>query len=685
MQKPSRCPIVVHTCYYLTLLMFVNLVLSSTLLSQPRRFHISALFQDNMVLQQRSQVPIWGKGIPQVRVSVQGSWGKKSVAIVGSDSMWNLKLATPKAGGPYEISIHHEDSILTLKNVLIGEVWLCSGQSNMEMPLEGWPPNDTISNYAYEIEHAQFPKMRLFNVQRNFSIDPTGDCVGTWKECSPSTVRSFSATAYFFGKKLHEALKIPVGLIEAAWGGTPVESWMSKQMLSKFGEFTHTLKMIDECRDSVLIQARWLSQCPTINVTTRDPLHKWEGLQFQDESCSASDAADSAWYEMILPTLWERTSLGEFDGAVWFRKRVEIPFAWVGKALTVHLGPVDDMDETYVNGEKIGGMMKEGLWKTERVYGIPDSLVRDSVIYIAVRVIDYQGGGGIWGDGKPMYISWDSSETKVSISGVWKYLPVAEYRAGFFWIFGANGSQFKNRPKLPIEFSGYSPTALFNGMINPVLPFAIKGAIWYQGESNANNPALYGRTFPAMIEDWRRAFREKDFPFYFVQIAPYAYGEQTHSEYLRESQFQTLKIKNTGMAVTLDIGDPKNIHPANKQSVGNRLALWALGKTHGKRIVFSGPLYKTMRKVKNNIILSFECADKGLVLQERNGENSIVIAGEDRVFRKANVRVEGNKLVVYHPEIQKPMAVRYAWGNTSEATLFNKESLPASSFRTDTW
>lgn len=454
MQKSSRSQIVVHIYYYLMLLLFVNLVLGSTLLSQQRRFHISPLFQDNMVLQQRSQVPIWGKGIPQTRVSVQGSWGKKSVAIVGSDSVWNLKLAAPKAGGPYEISIHHEDSILALKNVLVGEVWLCSGQSNMEMPLEGWPPNDTISNYVYEIEHAQFPKMRLFNVQRNFSIDPTGDCVGTWKECSPSTARSFSATAYFFGKQLHEALKIPVGLIEAAWGGTPVESWMSKQMLSKFEEYTHTLKMIDECREGVLIQAQWLSQCPMINLTTRDPLHKWEGLRFQDESCSARDAADSAWYEMILPTVWERTSLGEFDGAVWFRKRVEIPSAWVGKALTVHLGPVDDMDETYVNGERIGGMMREGFWKTERVYSIPDSLVRDSVIHIAVRVIDYQGGGGIWGDGKSMDISWDSSETKVSISGVWKYLPVAEYRAGVFWVFGAHGNQFKNRPKLPIDFSG---------------------------------------------------------------------------------------------------------------------------------------------------------------------------------------------------------------------------------------
>jgi sialate O-acetylesterase len=638
-----------------------------------------------MVLQQRTNVPIWGKGIPLSRVTARGSWGSKSSAVVGPDSMWTLKLTTPKAGGPYDLSIRHRDSMVVLKNVLIGEVWLCSGQSNMEMPLEGWPPNDTINNYRGEIRHAQYPRIRLFHVQRNYSVIPTSECIGAWKECSPSTIHSFSATAYFFGRRLHEVLKFPVGLVEASWGGTAVESWMSKQMLDKFEEYTGTLQSIDQCRDSLFIQTQWLSQHRTIDVNGRDPEHRWEGLSFDDDGCSARDIADSMWYDMKLPTVWERTSLGEFDGAVWFRKRVEMPSAWIGKALTLHLGPVDDMDETYVNGEKVGGMMNEGFWKTERVYPIPGLLVQDSIMQIAVRVIDYQGNGGIWGDGKPMFVSLDSSEAKIAVDGDWKYLPVAEYRAGVFWVFGGKDNQFKFRPKLPIDFSGYSPTALFNGMINPLVPLAIKGVIWYQGESNTNKPRLYGRTFPAMIAGWRQVFRRGDFPFYFVQIAPYTYDSQTQSQYLREAQFQTLKVKNTGMAVTLDIGSLKTIHPANKDGVGTRLALWALAKTYGKRGAFSGPLYKSMMIVKGTIVLSFDHAGKGLVLRDEEVDQSFTIAGEDKVFRRARVKVDGKKLVVFQPDIQHPLAVRYAWSDTAQATLFNKEGLPASSFRTDTW
>jgi sialate O-acetylesterase len=599
--------------------------------------------------------------------------------------MWTLKLTTPKAGGPYDVSIRHAESTITLKNVLIGEVWLCSGQSNMEMPLEGWPPNDTIWNSASAIDHSSNPKIRLFHVQRNFSVVPVSECVGTWRECLPSTVRTFSASAYFFGKKLYESLKVPIGLIEVAWGGTAVESWMSKEKLGTFDEYVATLKKIDDCRESIQILSQWLSERPTINVTSRPPLQKWEGLQFQDDGCAEREFPDSAWYDMTLPTLWERTSVGEFDGTVWFRKRVEIPSAWMGKALTLHLGPIDDMDETYVNGKKIGEMMKDGFWKVERVYTIPDSAVNDSVLQIAVRVLDTQGGGGIWGDGKAMFISSDSSETKIPLEGTWKYLPVAEYRSGIFWVYGANADQFKNRPKLPIDFSGYSPTALFNGMISPLVPFAIRGAIWYQGESNTNKPDLYKQLFPAMIADWRRAFQRGDFPFYFVQIAPYAYGGQTNSQLLREAQLQSLKVKNTGMAVTLDIGNPKNIHPANKEGVGTRLALSALAETYGKRVAYSGPLYKAMKIVKGTIVLSFDQAGKGLVLREPAADQSFSIAGEDKVFRTANVKVDGKKLAVFHQDIQHPLAVRYAWSDTAQGTLFNKEGLPASSFRTDAW
>jgi sialate O-acetylesterase len=668
------------------LFLFAAVILPSAILhSQQSQFQISPVFQDSMVLQQRTNVPVWGKGIPLTRVTAKASWGSRGSAVVGPDSMWNLKLSTPKAGGPYVLSVRHGDSTANLKNILIGEVWICSGQSNMEMPLEGWPPNDTIWNSASAIEHSFNPKIRLFHVQRNYSVDPVSECVGTWRVCSPSSVRTFSATAYFFGKRLQESLKVPIGLIEASWGGTAVESWMSKEMLSKFGEYTATLKKIDECREGLPVLEHWLAQRPMINVTSKPPQQKWEGLQFQDEGCADRDFPDSAWLSMTLPTLWERTSLGEFDGVVWFRKQVEIPSAWIGKALTLHLGPIDDMDETYVNGKKVGGIMKDGFWKAERVYTIPDSVVSDSVLQIAVRVLDTQGGGGIWGDGKAMFVSSDSSETKIPLEGSWKYLPVAEYRVGIFWVYGATDNQFRNRPKLPLDFSGYTPTALFNGMISPIVPFAIRGAIWYQGESNTDKPALYKETFPAMIADWRKAFRQGDFPFYFVQIAPFNYGGQTNSQLLREAQFQTLNVKNTGMAVTLDIGNPKNIHPANKEGVGTRLALWSLAKTYGRKVECSGPLYKSMRIVKGTIVISFDHAGKGLVLRDQATDQNFTIAGEDKVFKKATVKVDGKKVVVFHTDVQSPQAVRYAWSDTAQGTLFNKEGLPASSFRTDAW
>jgi len=253
------------------------------------------------------------------------------------------------------------------------------------------------------------------------------------------------------------------------------------------------------------------------------------------------------------------------------------------------------------------------------------------------------------------------------------------------YVFGLKGDQFFKRPRLPFDFSGYSPTALYNGMIAPLAPFRLAGVIWYQGESNAGAPSLYQRLFPLMIGNWRSAFKSPLLPFYYVQIAPYAYDPHTHSEYLRESQFLALNVKNTGMAVTMDVGNVRNIHPANKQEVGRRLALWALARTYGKKIVYSGPLYRSSRYLKGGIELSFDQTARGLVVTQTENGNGFLIAGEDRVFRPADVRVRGDKLIVSRPTLTNPKAVRYAFSNTSQATLFNTEGLPSPSFRTDDW
>jgi sialate O-acetylesterase len=663
----------------------INMLFVMSLFSQISTFLVSPLFQDNMVLQQQCDAPIWGKGIPGTNVVIQTSWGKKTSTVVLSDSNWMAKLPTPKAGGPFQLSIRHGNSLLVLRNILVGEVWLCSGQSNMEMPLEGWPPSDTISNSANEIDQALYPSIRLFTVMRAYEAAPTDMCVGSWVECSPVDVRSFSATAFYFGKMLYTSLKVPIGLINSSFGATSLEAWMDKESLTPFEEYASTLKKLDENRESLRSLTQWITKHPSITIHEQDPLRKWLGLHFQDEPCSLRNYDDSAWQEMKLPTLWEQTSMGEFDGVVWFRKQVTIPSAWKGKDVVLQLGPIDDMDETYVNGQKVGEHMSDGFYSVNRVYKIPGTLVQDSLLQIAVRVIDLRGGGGLWGKGTKMVVTQDSGSTGISIEGTWKYLPVAELRSNTFYIYGVEGNEYSKRPKFPLEFSQATPTSLFNGMINPLIPFTLKGVIWYQGENNVSNPMIYKKLFSSLITGWRKDFQNSDFPFYFVQLAPNDYGMNSKSQLLREAQLQTLSVKNTGMAVTLDIGNPKNIHPADKENVGKRLARWALAKTYGKKIAYSGPIYKSMKAAKGKLVLSFDYANKGLVLKERNKESNFFIAGEEKVFKKAVVKVDGTRLLLSHPDILKPVAVRYAWSNIDEGTLFNKEGLPAPSFRTDDW
>ena len=656
-----------------------------TLTAQNKVFQLAPLFQNNMVLQQQTNCTIWGKGVPQTNVVIRTSWGKQVNAVVDEDGHWSVKLPTPKAGGPFQISLRHGTSFVVIRNVLVGEVWLCSGQSNMEMPLEGWPPSDTISNSANEIEQALYPAIRMFTVLRTYDAAPNETCVGTWTECSPIDVRPFSATAFYFGKQLSKALNVPIGLINSSFGGTFVEAWMSKTALNSFEEYTSQLKQLDVCRDNILSLNQWMEKHPSMIITEQDPLRKYEGLNFQDDQCSSRTYNDSAWHEMKLPAYWERTEIGEFDGVVWFRKLVTIPSIWKGNDITLRLGPIDDMDETYVNGKKVGGYMTDGFYSLDRVYKVAGSVVTDSVLQIAVRVIDLRGGGGIWGHGTKMVVENNTDSSSVSIEGSWKFLPVAELRSNTFFMYGATGSEFNNRPKFSISFSQNTPSSLFNGMINPLIPFTIKGVIWYQGENNVSDPILYKRLFPALITDWRKLFEVGDFPFYYVQIGPYDYGQKSKSQVLREAQFQTLSVKNTGMAVILDIGNPKNIHPADKENVGKRLASLALAKTYGKKIPFSGPLYKSMKVMKGKAVLSFDNVGKGLVVKPLKGENNFMIAGEDRIFKKAIVTVEGSRLVISNPEIADPVAVRYAWSNIDEGTLFNKDGFPSSSFRTDDW
>jgi len=661
----------------------ITIMVSNNTISKSNiKIEIPSIFSDNMVLQQNSDCSFWGKAEPNLQINIEASWGENSNTTVKDDGRWLTKLKTPTAGGPFEINIQVGDSLIIYKNVLIGEVWLCSGQSNMEMPLQGWPPNDLILNSEVEITKADYPEIRFFTVPRAYSNEKEFNINGKWEECSPLTAPGFSATAYFFGKKLYEELKIPIGLIHSSWGGTPVESWMSDKYLENVDEYKTVINEIKNSSVEIQKYKEWLYTHPVIDI--KNPSEdRWENLDFNDQKCLSIDFDDSQWKEMNLPTLWENTEVGNFDGGIWFRKNIAIPTSWANKDLVIELGPIDDMDRTYINGILIGAHEREGFWNTNRIYQIPKEVVKSNKVIIAIRVVDNQGGGGLFGAKEQLKIYPAGNNDSISLSGNWKYLPVAEYIGQKFFTFGIENREYYSKPALKINLSANTPTTLYNSMINPLIPYSIKGAIWYQGESNTGNPELYSIIFPLMIKNWRDDWKN-DFSFYYAQIAPYNYGDSTHSERLRESQFKTLSVPNTGMVVTLDISNPNNIHPANKTEVGERLASWALAKDYSRDVPFSGPLYKSMKVDGDKIILSFDYSD-GLILKELNGGNNFMIAGDDKNFIKALVEIEENNLIVFNPEIKNPVAVRYAWSNISEGTLFNEAGLPASSFRTDNW
>lgn len=438
---------------------------------------LPSIFSDNMVLQQKSEADIWGWGDPGSEIKISGSWSKDTVkAKISNQSAWNVKLETPAAGGPFTISIKGNEEVV-LKNVMIGEVWICSGQSNME-----WSADSKIINTEEEVKNASYPAIRFFHVKKMGSETLQNNCFGRWEESSPSTMHSFSAIGYFFGRNLHQNLNIPIGIIEVAWGGTPAEVWMKADLVES------------------------------------DPL-----LQ----TCAAK--------------------LKTYD----------------------------------------------------------------------------------W---------WPSK------SGV-----------------------------------------VYNAMISPLVPYKLAGAIWYQGESNADNPESYRKLFKTLIENWRHDFGT-DFPFYYVQIAPYAYGKTTRAPLIREMQMQSMDIPKTGMVVVSDlVDDVNNIHPQNKQDVGKRLANWALAETYGvKGLVYKHPLYESMKVEKSKIRIALSNADNGLAV---HGDDikCFEIAGADKIFTPAKAKIDGKSILVWRKEQKNPVAVRFSYSNDAIGNLFSKEGLPVAPFRTDTW
>ena len=628
---------------------------------------LPALFSDNMVVQHGRAIPVWGWSKPGDAVSVELA-GVSARTTADGAGAWRVDLPAIGAGGPYEMKVSGRETI-TLCNVLAGELWFCSGQSNMEWPLE------LSNNPQAEIAAADHPRIRLFTVPRRPADRPLDDVHGAWGACDPQNAAKFSAVGYFFGRKLHQELGVPIGLINTSWGGTRAEAWTSIQGLKSepalkdvVAELETPAAMTPEQALANYAKARadWYRQLPA-DTGNRGFSEGWATPAFDD----------SAWKTMRLPEYWQQAG-HETNGVFWFRFTVDAPAKWVGQELRLSLGAVDKSDDTYFNGERVGGVSwadEPNSWNMGRVYTIPAALVKPGKNVIAVRVLSNFTGGGLPGPSTEMNLrpQGTSSAHSLPLSGVWRYAIEQDF------------GRVTTPPEPQPPSNANTATALFNGMIAPLVPYALRGAIWYQGESNAHDAARYRVLFPRMIRDWREHWKQGDFPFYFVQLANYGSTEllgKSAWAQLRDSQTQTLSLPNTGMAVSIDIGDDKDIHPRNKQDVGLRLALNALAKTFGKNIVYRGPVFRSMKVEGGAIRLAF---DHAAGLQASGDISGFVIAGSDRRFALAKARIENDAVVVSAPGIDAPVAVRYGWADSPTCTLYNGAKLPAEPFRTDDW
>lgn len=619
------------------------------------------IFNDNMVLQRDVKVPVWGWASKGEKVTITFA-GKKYTTTPDASGKWMTYLAPLAVGGPYEMVIKGKNEI-TLKNILMGEVWLCSGQSNMEMPLAGW---GKIKDYQKEISGANYPNLRLFTVPQRMSEKPKSDIEnGKWEECSPTTIANFSASAYFFGRNLYRELNIPIGLIHSSWGGTVAETWVSAGAIKTLPDFKAQIQLMEGLDWNKLRETSSLKAKEWNDYVEKNDL----GLSQHWEDANLTD---NDWKTMLLPQLWEGAGLNDFDGIVWFRQEIILTEAEAAAGITIKLGLIDDSDVSFVNGTKVGSILD--MYNAPREYKVDAKILHKGKNIIAVRIIDNGGGGGIWGDAKDL--NYVSTTGVHSLANEWKYKPAVKTEGA--------------RPEVNLGPNSY-PTLLYNAMIYPLLPLAIRGAIWYQGEANTARAYQYQTLFPTLINDWRAQFNNPQMPFIFAQLANYmpAHKEPGESDWaeLREAQAKTLSIPNTGMAVLIDIGEAGDIHPKNKQDVGYRLSLPALKMVYGKNIVYSGPSYKSMKVEGNKIRLTFDNVGSGLVTKDKYGYvKGLAIAGENKKFVWAKAYLEGNEVVVYSDAIANPVAVRYAWAdNPDDASLYNKEGLPASPFRTDSW
>jgi sialate O-acetylesterase len=623
---------------------------------------LPAVIGSHMVLQQQSDVAIWGFAEAGESVTVTPSWTKSPAsAKADASGRWRVSVKTPKAGGPFTIEVAGSKTSAPLKldDVLVGEVWLCGGQSNMEWAFAF----GGVKNLEAERAAANDPMVRLFDVPNVIAVKPQSDCKTSWSAATPQSVNSFSCVGWFFARELRKALDVPIGLVGVNWGGTVAQAWTSREALASFPRFQGEIAQVEKAASdsrSVEEQQRaaneaWWKQLGEKDLGVRNG---WAAKEFDD----------SKWTASKVPGKWSG-DLANFDGVVWYRRSIELPSELAGQELALDFCPIDDMDTVWFDGTKVGGLEIPGAWNQLRHYTVPASLATAGRHVLALRVVDTGGDGGAIGEAKDCVLRRKGAEPRVELAGEWRMRS------------SLAASDFPPPVATAQPNSPNIATVLFNGMVAPIVPFGIRGALWYQGESNRGFAAEYARLMPALIADWRARFERPDFPFYFVQIAPFNYGDATGAAtaQLRQAQTETLKSANTGMVVTMDIGDPGNIHPQDKQEVGRRLSLWALAKTYGKDVgECCGPLFESATVEGSKIRVKFSHA-KGLVARG-GAPTEFEVRAADGPWTKATAAIDGESVLVSSDAVAKPAEVRFGHADACAPNLFNGAGLPASPF-----
>ncbi|MCF8227048.1 MAG: sialate O-acetylesterase [Bacteroidales bacterium] len=614
---------------------------------------LPVIFSDGVVLQRGEELTIHGWADAKERVTLEFN-GETYRTKADRDGNWSVDLPPQEAGGPYEMIFSGKNRV-KVSNILIGDVWLCAGQSNMVLPMER-----VKEKYPEEIAGADYPEIRHFFISTTTGLTgPNEDLPpGEWKSANPEDLLGFSATAYFFAKRIYEKYGIPIGLINASVGGTPVEAWTSEEGFS--GSLKY-LEAIERNKDSDFLDSiRSLPEPPQRESKDKGILEKPKWFE--------QDYDPKGWYPINIPGYWEDQGVKNLNGVVWYRREIDVPASMTGKPAKLFMGRIIDADFVYVNGKKVGNITYQ---YPPRRYQIPEDLLKAGKNTIVIRVINYHGKGGFVPD-KPYYLTAGGED--IDLKGTWMYKV---------------GEVFEPAPFSGFRFSAQNqPTALYNAMIAPLINTRIKGFLWYQGESNAGRPKEYTQLLANLIADWRSKWNARELPFLYVQLANFMdvnyLPEESNWAELRYSQFRVLSVPNTAMAVAIDIGEWNDIHPLNKKDVGERLALGALKLAYNEDIVHSGPLYESAEISGDRVILSFSSVGSGLAANDGEPLRRFEIAGADGKFRWAKAKINGKKVEVWNEEVKNPVQVRYVWSdNPRGANLYNKEGLPASPFQTE--